>query len=288
MRGIALAVLTVSIGFISFAHAQQPPEVESLRLAKDIAYADGEPSGRALDIYGKAGGNGRPVMIYVHGGAWMIGNKSRVWHKPKAFADAGWLFVSAGYRLEENRADPDLQAGDIAEAVQWVAREIGAYGGDPERIVLMGHSAGAHLVALAPLAPEYKLPQGMVDGVLLLDGAGYDINYHMDTVKRPRAQEIYQTVFGQDRAFRAKVSPTLRAGETGTPPPFLINYVAHRDDAKVQAERLAAALREAGGQAEIFAAEGHTHRSINVQFGTPGEAVTEHSFTWLGALFDDQ
>ncbi len=255
---------------------------DSLLLARDVAYAAAEPEGRLLDIYGTADGTDRPVMIFAHGGGWMRGDKSRTWKKPQAFADAGWLFVTINYQMEEGRADPDAQAGDVAAAVLWAHENIAAYGGNPDKLFLMGHSAGAHLVALAALAPEYKLTDGLVDGVVALDTAAYDIDFHMENFARGRNLELYERVFGKDKAFRDQVSPTIRAGD-GATPPFLIYYINGRPATEFQSNRLAAALRAAGGRAEAIGAD-HTHASINREFGTPGETVTVRTFEWLADL----
>lgn len=250
----------------------------------DIPYTDGAGRRQTLDIYGVTAARGLPVMVYVHGGGWHKGDKSRVWLKPDAFARAGWIFVSVNYRLDADKPDPEGQAQDVARAVSWVAKHIHNYGGDPQRIALMGHSAGAHLAALAVLAPEYGLQPGDVDGVLLLDSAGYDINYQLDELMpSARGRRLFLQVFGNDPEIRRRLSPTQRVGDAGTPPPFLIYHIERNRRSAAQSQRLVDALRKAGGEAEIHAAA-HSHASINRQFGAEGETVTARSMQWLSEI----
>ena len=90
----------------------------------------------------------------------------------------GWAFASANYRLVP-QATVEQQAADVASAIAWLRANAAKEGLDPDRIVLMGHSAGAHLVALVGTDPHYLkaagVPMGAVKGVVLLDGAGYDV-----------------------------------------------------------------------------------------------------------------
>src|SRR5205814_9652546 len=100
------------------------------------------------------GKKGCPVVSYVHRGEWTKGDKSEVSYKPKFFNDNGVVFVSTNYRLYPAAKFP-AHAEDVASAVRWAVDDVAKYGGDPKKIVLMGHSAGCHLVTLVALDPKY-------------------------------------------------------------------------------------------------------------------------------------
>ena len=93
-------------------------------------------------------------MIWVHGGAWQIGDKAQVQAKPKAFNERGYVLVSVNYRFHPAVTYKE-QAGDIAQAIRWVNDHAREHGGDPGRVFLMGHSAGAHLAALVGTDGRY-------------------------------------------------------------------------------------------------------------------------------------
>jgi acetyl esterase/lipase len=101
----------------------------------------------SLDIYAPPNAAQCPVMVYVHGGGWARGDKQAVGIKPDYFCSRGWVFVSINYRLVP-KVDILAQAQDAANAVAWVHTHIADHGGNPEKLHLMGHSVGAHLVAL--------------------------------------------------------------------------------------------------------------------------------------------
>lgn len=103
-----------------------------------------------LDIYARAGASSLPVALFIHGGAWRAGNRTNVDIKPRFLLDNGFCFVSIDYRMLP-KADVATQANDVEQAYRYVRANIARYGGDPNRIAVMGHSAGSHLAALTGL-----------------------------------------------------------------------------------------------------------------------------------------
>lgn len=243
---------------------------------------------QALDLYGSPGLKDAPVLLFVHGGGWSIGNKGAVNALPEYAARHGFLLASAGYRLA-----PEVDAGgcaqDVALCIAWLKANAEAPGGDSKRIFVAGHSAGAHLAALVAVDPQYLGAHGLqpadLAGVIPIDGAGYDAVSQMAYLgDRPGLiPNMYRQAFG---ARAAELSPTLLVEPGRAYPPFLIFHVASRPDAQRQSNGLADALRAAGGQAEVVAAPGETHRTINVDFGKPGDPEGERAAVWImqGAL----
>jgi acetyl esterase/lipase len=262
---------------------------------KGVAYAHRakDPVRNQLDVYlpaesRKRGADwhGHPVVIWVHGGAWKFGDKTHVGLKPDAFAERGFALVATNYRFVPETTFRG-QAEDVASAVAWTRSHIAEHGGDPDRVYLMGHSAGAHLAALVATDPRYlaaeKETLAAVKGVILLDGAGYEVASQLQ-FGGERIRKLYEEAFGTSEADWAEASPVLRVKQApaGTPfPPFLIHHVAGRLDSRRQSHLLADAVVAAGGRAEVYAAEGKSHMTINREFGLDDDAVTEKTWTFL-------
>src|SRR4029453_19152814 len=120
------------------AHAQQ--------VTRDIPYATAHER-QVLDVYAPAGAKNVPVVFWIHGGGWQTGDKSMVALKPKAFTDAGFVFVSISHRLLPT-VDMGTITRDVGSALGWVSRKMAAQGGDPARLLVMGRSSGGQLAAL--------------------------------------------------------------------------------------------------------------------------------------------
>ena len=126
-----LAPLLIACALLSEAEAQD--------VKRDIPYGDRER--QVLDVYSPPGAKDRPVVFWIHGGGWQVGDKSDVQQKPRAFVEKGFVFVSTNYRLLPG-VDMATIVRDIARSIHWVHDHIAEYGGDPKRLLVMGHSAG--------------------------------------------------------------------------------------------------------------------------------------------------
>ena len=251
---------------------------------RELAY--GTDSKQRFDLLVPAAATRAPLLLFVHGGGWSIGDKrSGAGVKAAHFTNAGWAFASANYRLVP-QVTVEQQAADIAAAIAWARRNAAAHGFDPDTIVLMGHSAGAHLVALVGTDPRYLAAAGVpiaaVKGVILLDGAGYDIAGQMARPGNPVAG-MYDAAFGNDVARQKALSPTLHAGAPNVAQ-WLILPIDRRDDSKAQSEGLAAALRPAGASATVVAVPGESHASLNKGLGEEGDLATAEVDRFLARL----
>ena len=244
-----------------------------LPAAQTIAY--GRAPEQAVDVYGATAGGKRPIVLFIHGGGWAMGDRKRsVGAKASHLTDAGYVFASTGYRLVPD-ATVEEQAADIASAIAALRKAAPGLGADPDRIALVGHSAGAHLGALVATDMAYldaaRVPATAIRGVVLLDGAGYDVPRQMAARVGPLG-EIYTNAFGTDPARQKRLSPTFQAGAPNAGA-FLSGHVASRDDSRAQAKALADALTKGGTAAEVVSVEG-THMTINRELGRPGDANT--------------
>lgn len=242
-------------------------------VATEVAY--GEHPRQRLDLYGAGEpGTARPVMVYVHGGGWRRGDKGRVHSKAEYFGRLGYLFVSVNYRLTPEVQHPG-HAQDVAAAVAWVLGHAEEVGGDPGQVYLMGHSAGAHLAALVAAAPVYLGAHGKgprdIAGVILLDGAGYDILMTRD--RGPWLYDrLYRPAFGEDPEVLAEASPASYAAPGIAP--HLIFHVDRRLG-RLQSRAYAEALAESGVAVEVLELPSKSHRDVNVDLGVPGEPMND-------------
>lgn len=223
-----------------------------------------------------------PCLLFVHGGAWSIGNKSTAEHKVAVFHEHGYVMAALNYRLYPE-VTPHGQAEDLALALAQLHQRAGEWGIDPARFALMGHSAGAHLAALVALNPAYLgaagFPLTSLRSVVLLDGAGYDIPRQ---IKEGENARLYRRVFGEDLATQQRLSPLSHATAPRLHWPALqIHHVAKRRSSRDQAAALSAAIVRAGGVAEVHAAQDENHLTINKGFGDAGDPTTQKTFAFL-------
>lgn len=236
-----------------------------------------------LDLIRPAGTSRAPVLLFVHGGGWSIGDKSHAAGDKARWANSkGWAFASANYRLVP-QATVEQQAADVASAIAWLRANAAKEGLDPDRIVLMGHSAGAHLVALVGTDPQYLkaagVPMGAVKGVALLDGAGYDVAPQANAPRNP-VKPMYDAAFGKDPKRQAALSPTRHAAAPNVAR-WLILPVERRPDSQAQSKGLADALNRAGASAAVVAVPGESHGSLNKGLGETGDFATEQVESFL-------
>lgn len=232
----------------------------------EIAY--GSDARQTLDVYPSSVScaQGCPVLIWVHGGGWRNGDKAMPNARDiaAAWTGAGVTVVSLNYRLTPDVVHPS-HVQDVAAGIVWSKQHIAAYGGNPSRLFLIGHSAGAHLVALVATDPQYLGSYGLspardLAGVFPIDGASYELN---DRRKNERfVRNMIDDAFGTDPAVLTAASPIdqVRAGQSY--PPFILAVVKQRNEAVEQTNRLAGLLQRAGGRAQVMVIDYPDARTI--------------------------
>src|SRR6185436_11785182 len=156
------------------AQSQTPASAQGkLVVKRDLPYSTPANPRQMVDIYAPEGAKNLPVVFWIHGGGWEGGDRTAIQLKPQAFVDKGFVFVSTGYRL---LAEVEMVTifRDVAKSLGWVHQNISKYGGDPTRILVMGHSAGAQLAALICTDHRYLKAEGLslaiVKGCVPVDG----------------------------------------------------------------------------------------------------------------------
>jgi arylformamidase len=257
-----------------------------------VEHAYGSDELQKLDFY-KAKGNAAraPLIVFVHGGGWKRGDKRNATGSDKVthYTGLGYHLASINYRLVPG-ATVEQQGADVAAAIAYLANNAEKFGIDRSRVVLMGHSAGAHLSALVGTDPQYLRGAGLgldvLSGVVPIDGAAYDVPAQMNDGAKIM-NETYVQAFGTDPKRQRALSPYFHA-EGANARAFLILHV-DREDGKRQSEALEAALRKRGTSVQLNAFEGkgmQGHADINRKLGDPAYPATPVVDAWLKEVFD--
>lgn len=248
----------------------------------------GNHAKQTLDFYRVKGAVQRPpLVIFIHGGGWAIGDKkSGTGDKARHFTTNGYAFASLNYRLVPD-ADPAGQAIDVAEAIAYLRGREQELNFDPDRIVISGHSAGAHLAALVSSDERYfknaGVPLSAIRGTVLLDGAGYDVATQMNSGGGPLLTKLYTSAFGTDEANQKRLSPITYAASPNVGN-WLIIHDASRIDAANQARNFATALGKAGETAQILPVPDSSHSKINHDVGAGDNLITREFDAFLKSV----
>ncbi len=252
----------------------------------------------SLDVHYSEAGKVKPVVLFIHGGGWISGDKAEATNSKVAqlgdfFKDNGFVFVSANYRLvdvqaaQQGRAIATFreQASDVANAIAWVNKNIAKYGGDPQRLVLAGHSAGAHLAPLAVLDDRYLAEVGLsasvVRKVISLDVHAYDLPLAISlmTDNPDFSQQIpsLKRMFGQTTEQQLEASPSKYISAGKTMPSFLVVSAGMmrgtvHDLTKRTSQVFVDRLKTAGVKAAHYYYENETHSSLVSDINTFGDS----------------
>ncbi len=217
-------IIIVLLSMLSFAcsnsdeNAIDPVEflTDSTVVYKSIAGIDENLT--SLDVYTLPNSKAlKPVVIWVHGGGWAIGDKrNKMDKKVPFFRSLEYVFVSVNYRLSPfpyeltntNRIKHPDHITDVADAIQWVYKNIDLYGGDKINIAVLGHSAGAHLVALMGtnqgLLSNRNINSNHIKGIGSFDTQAYDVHRAIDLLAE---SDLYINAFGDDETIQNDASP---------------------------------------------------------------------------------
>jgi acetyl esterase/lipase len=280
----------LSLAFITFALWT---EGRAQEVKRNIPYATPAHERHVLDVYSPPHAKDLPVVFWIHGGGWQTGDKSDVKLKPRAFMDKGFVFVSTNYRLLPH-VDMGTIVRDIATSIHWVHDHIAEYGGDPKRLFIMGHSAGAQLAALICTDDRYlkaeELSLATIKGCVPVDGDTYDVPAIIETAETrnrvhglPQPKFGHREKFGNDTEKHRDFSAVTHVARDKGIPPFLIMHVAEHPDTRAQAQRLANALKNAGITVRVYGARESTHNKLNDDLGMPDDPGTQAMFEFVGA-----
>lgn len=235
----------------------------------------------------------KPVIFYVHGGAWSLGDKANdLDNKITLSRELDYILISINYRLspisrelDDDRIKYPIHSLDVADAFKWTVDNINNYGGDPDKIVLLGHSAGAQLVSLLGTNERFLMDVGLdlssIRGVASIDTEGYDVRS-----KVLDGDRFYINAFGINEDENNDASPIRHVFSTTRTPKFFIAKRGETDRIAI-ANDFINVLEQNGVEIDQIEASQYTHMGINDAIGRTGEtAVTEPLIAFFRACFE--
>ncbi len=275
--------LLVAAAVVTSAGAQE--------VKRDLPYTKNAEKLQTLDVYSPPNAKNLPVVFWIHGGGWQGGDKADVHIKPQVFNGKGFVFVSINYRLLP-KVDMATLTRDVARSIRWVHDHIAEHGGDPKRLLIMGHSAGAQLAALICTDDRYLKEEGLslaiIKGCVPVDGDTYDIPAMIEVAETrwrvhnlPPAKFGHRIKFGNDPAKHKDFSAVTHVAKDKGIPPFFILYVAGHPDVSAQAQRLGNVLKSADVPVTLFGAKETTHSKINADLGRSDDPATTALYQFI-------
>lgn len=245
------ALLTGACSPVAVLNALAPRE--GVRETTGLAYGAGQRHG--IDVYAPEGAAGAPVVVFLYGGSWESGDRGMYRFLGASLASAGVVCMVPDYRVWPEVGFPGF-VQDAAQAMAWARRNAAAHGGAADRVVLMGHSAGAHIATLLGLDGDYLAAEGLrpadaLRGVVGLAGP-YDF--------LPLRSRTLQAIFGPESTWPA--SQPVNHVERGAPPMLLVTGDADSTVLPRNTESLAARLRAADNPVRTLTYPGIGHREI--------------------------
>ncbi|MEL7730946.1 alpha/beta hydrolase [Citromicrobium bathyomarinum] len=267
---VALILLVLAIGLtVAFT---SPPKLLSMvdglagggkgteRVASGVAFGD---HGQMLDVWAPAQDSEqlRPVVVFFHGGGWVKGDRDAYAFAGRAFASQGFVVVIPDYRkVPEVRFPAFIEDG--AEAVDWTRKNIAELGGDPNRIALAGHSAGAHTAVTLALDPRWLRAAGLrPDAVKAVVGLSGPYDFYPFDKKR--------SIDAMSQWPEPRDTQPIAWARADAPPMLLITSSADTVVRPYNTENLAAKLREVGAPVEAENYEGLSHENVVMALSKP-------------------
>lgn len=285
LSGCHALVLCLLLGLPAVALAESAPES-----GRDIFYGEpgqAEPELQTLDIYVPDKTKLRPVVLYVHGGGWVFGDKSEVLAKPAYFNSQDLAFVSMNYRLRWDYTLFD-QLEDVVGAIKWIRDNGPAQGLDPSRIILMGNGAGAHLVSLVATDPVYLAAADMVPkdirAVVSIDNFSFDIPRVMSELGSFLQRRQHELIFGTTDSVWQAASPISHLQQGRAVPGFVLMYPTSSVETQLQTQGFARQLVKTGNTPILIPAVPAGSRPIDAELGVAGDVATQALMTFLRAL----
>ena len=305
-RPVPAAVIVLGLLFgslVSLAHAERPISIEPSATAtvhRNIEYRSKEtgellPFANLLDVYVPQGRQEYPVILLIHGGAWIAGDKTLDFIPivAKKFAEQGFGVVAANYRLSPLVRHP-AHIQDVAKAVAWTVKNMPGYGGRKDEVLLVGHSAGGHLVTLATTDTQYLRAVGVapevIRGVVSVSGvyqiSDLTLNGVAPSLGLTAATAVnaspFALAFGSDSNVWQQASPITHIRK-GLPPFLLITASYDLPLLAPMAQAFHAKLKENGVETNLINAAGRGHATNFWRMAVDDDATFKSIMEFLKA-----
>lgn len=270
-----IACVVLVMGFCAAMATPVATQTYAVRVVRDVPYLEGVnyPANKdKLDLYIPEGRPDAPVIVSYFGNQLMGGDKSEDVFIGRRFASAGFVTAVVNYRLSPAVSHP-AHIEDAAASFAWVKRHIAEYGGNPDRVFVIGYSAGGYLAALLSTDPRYlaahKLSPSDIRGVV-------PVSAFFWVERRGVAPDRDASVWGSDRKVWVDASPAHNL--QANPPPMLILYADRDEDWRRQQNvEMAATMKAAGHMnVEIAMIANRTHATIWRRVDTRNDETAEH------------
>lgn len=279
----ALTSLAVAVALLG---CQPAPKAEVLL---DRPYVTGGSAKQTLDLYLPAR-EGYPTVVFVHGGAWVMGDRKDPSNGAlaRALQAKGVACALVSYRLVPDTM-PANQVRDVAAAFAWVRAEIAKRGGDPKRVFLAGHSAGGHLAAMVASDPKYLKDQGLglkdVAGCVAI-GAPLALSLSPDDLAQAfrDAPDWAQSLAGSLGPIASALNGLDPSAFAGKDRPRMLVMVGDGDYAAIRAQAAAyeSAAKRKGGRVETCVLTGRDHLSALSKMALEGDQGLGRLLGFLG------
>jgi len=256
--------LLACIYFLSCANlvlAQESFDTE-IKRQWDIFYTPAKDSMQSVDVYWNDASENANVILFVHGGGWLSGDKKEYRDMAADLARLGMTVILLNYRLSPKVKFP-AHVEDVAAAIAWAHTSLKKYNGDPEKIFLMGHSAGCHLITLAvcdkQYLEKYGLNQNNINGLITISGV-----FEIKTQEGGATKNYLGMVFGDDEKVWGDATCQSHINKSKNDlPPFLVTWGEKEDDLlKNESLNIISAFKSAGVMYQTFVFEGSDHNAF--------------------------
>ncbi|WP_235969764.1 alpha/beta hydrolase [Pedobacter planticolens] len=232
-----------------------------IRVEKNINYAGNADEANTLNIYHKKGElQNQDVIVFIHGGSWSSGKKETYWWLGRNLAKNNIVTAVINYPLAPNATYKEMALAS-AKAVKWVKDSIANYGGNPNRIFVMGHSAGGHLCELINADPQFFASVGItnpIKGVILDDAFGLDMDEYLTKADKDESYTDFLRTFSTEQKTWQLGSPLFYVKNITNP--HLIFYGSKTYEAiQIQSERIYKTLQVQNVPVKLEIIEGKKH-----------------------------
>lgn len=243
-------------------------------IVKDVPYAGAPDDKRMLDVYPAAEGARAPVVVFIHGGSWSSGSRRDYGVLGRTLRAQGYVVVNVDYRLYPDVTYP-VFLEDAVDALNWVRGAIASFGGDPDRVIVAGHSAGAHIVALMFSDDRFRrrmrFDPRSIRGLVLLSGA-YDLTRGTSV---PDAL-ILGAMGSPENRDRAE---PIRLTRADVPPLLIVNGMKDDITYEAQARAYADAMKKAGADTTYVPIDDGDHLTVLIDLLPGRHGPTESALT---------
>jgi len=235
----------------------------------DIFYTDEKDTLRSVDVFWSNNSNDANVIVFVHGGGWLSGDKKQYREMAESLASSGMTVVLVNYRLSPKVKFP-THLEDVCAALAWTINSVSNYNGDPNKIFLMGHSAGGYLITMAVCDDEYinlyDIAPSDIAGIITISGV-----FEIKTQEGGATKKYLGMVFGSDEEIWKEATCQNYINESRNDiPQILISWTEDENDLiKNESLSLIDALNTAGLQYQTFVFEGSDHNAYVTKLQDP-------------------